>query len=113
VNLKEMEASDMLDVIHYFFEDEVRGLSPELIEVRDGMRRNIYEELYGQKYAYGNAASGDRGLENLDDELGQLPAEPETPINPFSPRTRTYVPPTNFNPDAATPFGDILDAPIN
>lgn len=103
----------MLDVLHYFFEDEISGVSPEHVEVRDHMRKTVYEEFYGRAYAYDKTASGDRGLDGLDDELGGTPFEPEAPINPFSPRTRTYVPATNFNPDAVTPFGDILDAPIN
>jgi hypothetical protein len=34
------------------------------------------------------------------------------PVDPLKGPTKSYVPPTDFNPDSIKPFGDVLDAPL-
>jgi hypothetical protein len=110
-----MEAEEMMDVIHFFFEDEMSGISPEGVQAREALRKSIYEDFYGVPYAH-DPSSQSNGTRNFDEPLDSEPEEAESPVNPFNPRKQAvvpYTPATSFNPDAVTPFGDLLDAPIN
>ena len=125
VNLKEMEASDMLDVIHYLMEEDFHIVSEESMKSRSGIRTSLYMDLYGVKYKY----------EYVDPKKARSPyqhsyvPEDDTPdtslgymdesqaAKPFTPRemkpeTIPYTPATKFDPEAANPFGGILDAPM-
>jgi hypothetical protein len=105
-----MDAAEMVDIIHYYFEDDARYASGEQAEAIGKLRNQLYL-LYGKTYRYGasgsapgrsympKGASVDYGFN--DDGLG-VPSE-----------TKPYVPPTDFNPDSAMPFGSDLDAPLN
>lgn len=103
IDLREMEASDMLDVLHYLFEDDLHVGSAEEADAKDKVRISIYESMYNKTYKFANPKSStdnDYGFDELDD-----------PVN-FSPdiqtETKPYFPPTDFNPDAANPFGGAL-----
>jgi hypothetical protein len=107
IRLEELEARDMLDVIHYLFEDSAIAFSAEHFESRNNVRNIVYPSMYGTPYKYGDKSSngGDYGFDDLDE-----------PVN-FSPdiqtETKPYFPPTDFNPDAANPFGGALrEAPL-
>lgn len=113
-----MPATDMLDVIHYFFEDDANYSTAEQAKARTGMRTQIYENLYNTTYKYGadedtsNMAGGvapTRDFDALDEE------EILDPINPFAKKNKSatpYTPPTQLREDAVNPFGDVLDAPL-
>jgi len=130
IDLANMEGADMLDVLHYYFEQDLVSSSSFESEARVKVRENLYRELYKTEYSYGyllpgnpdtdgdtnnvvklNSASGDR----------QIPfdVEPEdnlSDIEPFSPKRKSvkpFVPATNFNGESEVPFGNILDAPMN
>jgi hypothetical protein len=102
-----MEVSEMLDVIHYLFEDDMRYSSGDEAKAQGKLREELYK-LYGKEYRYGTGSStttyGGRayvpsdGVDDLD----------VTPVNVKKP----YGPPTKFNPESASPFGSVLDAPI-
>jgi hypothetical protein len=116
INLKEMEYSDMLDVIHYFFEEDSTFVSQEHLETREGVRKNIYTQMYDRPYKYfrgksnssaNSYAGGISGAESSDDSFEDI-----TPLDPLKPPTKGYVPPTDFDPSSPKPFGGVLDAPI-
>ena len=107
-----MPATEMLDVLHYFFEDDVNYSTAEQAEAREKTRSSLYQELYNSTYKYttGQGASG-QPVDFDGDEV----SEEEEEINPFTVKAaaKPYVAPTNFDPNAKTPFGKTLDAPMN
>ncbi len=88
----------MLDVVHYFFEEDSRYSSPEEAESISAVRTSLYESLYNQTYRYKIKSNINRG--NSDYSYSD-PNE-----------VKPYIPPTEFDPDSANPFGGVLDAPI-
>jgi hypothetical protein len=118
MSLASMEASDMLDTFHFFFEEDVRYVSEEQTIFMDSFRTNIYREFYKKEYKYASKRSNNAsGLDSLDDPLtsdDQLGREEN--IKVFSPREKVakpYTPPTAMSADDIKPFGSVLDAPIN
>lgn len=113
LNLKEMELPDMLDVLHYLLEEDLRYHSPEEYESTNSVRTYMYENLYGQKYAYKgesitkNQQKGGRSYIDKNASWDSLPDE-------FSVSTevKPYIPPTPVDPDSALPFGGVLDTPL-
>lgn len=118
LRLASMPASDMLDVIHYFFEDDANYASPEQAKARSAMRTMMYRNLYGREYEYahatdetagtpeGNTSSATMDFDSIENEILD-------PSNPFSKKKVTpYSPPTVFNPDSVRPFGTVLDEPL-
>jgi hypothetical protein len=87
-----MEASDMLDTIHYFLDEDTRYSSIEELKMHDIFRKNIFTNLYESTYRYG-----------LPDDSGSYEN---------SSGVKSYIPPTEMNPDSAAPFGDLLDSPL-
>ena len=101
-----MDMAEMLDVIHYYMESDFMVSSAEQAEARDKARSIIYKSLYHYEYRYApktkgfsqtNASGSEENFGDFDPEKGP---------------TKSYVPPTDFNPDSEKPFGDVLDAPI-
>jgi hypothetical protein len=95
-----MDLPDMLDVIHYFYEEDMNYATLEQLQMVDARRVHVFEGLYGRPYVYKsspNSGSSDS-------------------VNQFSPSgsgaTKPYIPPTEFDPDSFNPFGSVLDAPI-
>jgi hypothetical protein len=116
MRLANIEASDMLDVIHYLFEQDVLFVSGEQVAYKDTFRKNLYENLYNSTYKYANKSEldGSYGMDALDAPLAEAPIE-EDKIRVFSPREKTakpYTPPTEVKADDIKPFGSVLDAPI-
>lgn len=119
----------MLDVLHYYFEEDLVYSTQMESESRIFARENIYKNLYNIEYKYGSSKSDSRSdrrdnnvvkLENasgsVDLDYDTEPTEDLSDIKPFNPKRKTvkpYVPPTNFDGEAEIPFGNILDAPIN
>lgn len=91
-----MELSDMLDVIHYFYEEDLNFSTHEQLKMAEKRRVYIYREMYQTEYRY-----------QIEDS-----SESVSPFDPAGGGTKPYVPPTEFNPDSANPFGSVLDAPI-
>jgi hypothetical protein len=119
INLKEMEASDMLDVLHYFFEDDLFYSSVEQADGRDRSREAIYRDFYNSSYAYSTGASSNSasGGVNKNFDNFEFTPEEEEKIVPFDPlqkrkTVKPFIRPTNVNAAADQPFGDMLDGPI-
>jgi hypothetical protein len=98
LSLAEMELSNMLDVVHFLFEEDSRFVSAEEAEGVGALRTSIYRDLYGVRYRYASAKRKTRNLS--EDYYGDLN------------ETKPYIPPTEFDPTTANPYGDLLDAPI-
>jgi hypothetical protein len=113
LQLASMELSDMLDVLHYFFEDDINFSTAEQADAREKTRSSIYEDLYGSSYKYGSNKSV------ADMAYGDTPSTqdfdaPRDEVQPFNPavKPKPYKAPTKFDPDSAVPFGSALDAPL-
>jgi len=50
LRLEEMELSDMLDVIHYFYEEDLNYASVEQAQMTDARRVTLFKQLYGIDY---------------------------------------------------------------
>jgi len=109
LQLGEMEASEMLDVIHVVFEEDYTNVSSaEQVEVKNRIRKVMYREFYDRTYEY----SGKNEYE-VDGPLE--PAVDYSDVKPFDPKAaarKPYIPPTSFNPEAPKPFGKNIDAPL-
>lgn len=124
LELREMEVSDMLDVVHYFFEEDMNYITPEQANSHGQVRQTMYRALYGVEYSYfvasrdgGSKSFGD-GLSTadgsrLDEAEDEFDTAFDTPFNPKSkPPTKSYFPPTELSGNASKPFGGVLDSPM-
>jgi hypothetical protein len=120
-----MEASDMLDVIHYFFEEDMNYHTSEQATFHGQTRQNMYRALYGVEYSYFVASSGNgaksfgEGLSTANGSRLDLPEdgfddEPVVPFNPKGgkPETKPYFPATQLTGIDSNPFGGVLDSPL-
>lgn len=118
LRLASMESSDMLDVLHYFFEEDLNFSTAEQAEAREATRLQLYRDLYDMDYKYASPKTrrGDNGARTADFDIDEEVAVQE-PLRPFDPKNpsgevKPYVPPTRIDENAAKPFGSILDEPL-
>ena len=116
-----MDASDLVDVIHYMFEEDMFVATGEEAEHKSSVRTTLYRDFYDKEYMYkvsssskntygGSSYADGTLLPPLDEEFDTSDIEPFNPNKKSKPKP--YVPPTNFNPDSALPFGKDIDAPL-
>ena len=114
LQLASMEASDMLDVLHYFFEEDLNFSTAEQADAREKSRVMLYENLYNTEYKYATTGQSHVDYDSLpyDDENDQ--DERATPVDSFNPaaKVKPYTAPTRFDPSSSLPFGNVLDAPF-
>ena len=109
LQLSSMEASDMLDVIHVIIEDDLTSSQTgENSEVKDKVRKIFYKEFYEKDYKFSSGTSNF----DLDEPLDSAMDDDVKPFDPKQEKVKPFVPPTDFNADAAKPFGKVLDAPL-
>lgn len=102
----------MVDVLHFYFEEDITATSGEQMEARSEARSVIYRTLYGTNYKYAMSKS-DRGYNSDGSKLpddgfyGDL-----EPFDPSENVVKPYVPPTELIEDSYLPFGKTLDAPL-
>lgn len=107
-----MEASEMVDVIHYLFEEDAsRYSSGEQAEAVSAMRTQLYLS-YGKTYQYAVKGSKSSGKSYIPKGAAADYGFDDDPLAGMSGETKSYIPPTDFNPDSALPFGSDLDAPL-
>lgn len=97
----------MLDVIHYFYEEDLNFSTPDQAKMVEARRVAIYRHLYEVDYKYktqGSVTSSNAGGDFGDDL---------TPFDPSKAPVKPYIPPTEVDADSYSPFGAVLDAPIN
>jgi len=122
IRLESLEASDMLDVLHYLLEDAFDVSSAEQAQARDQIRTTLYKDFYGKTYKYAAKKKNDgfSTASGFDDqefaEENKLSAEEDSDIKPFNPRykepTKPFTPATEVGPDMLDPFGGVLDSPL-
>lgn len=106
----------MVDIIHYYFEEDMNYSTAEQSEARTKTREDLYSKMYGRSYKYSNKTS--QTSRTYTEDYGDITPESNVPnadIQPFNPKkqpTKAYVPPTEFDETAADPFGAILDSPL-
>ena len=112
INLKELEVSDMLDVLHYLFEEDAIVTSEAEFDTKNSVRDVVYESIYNRQFAYSmkkskdfNETNNDYLSEPFDAEGNYIPSKTNY--------VKPYVPPTNFDPDSEDPFaGTLKERPL-
>jgi hypothetical protein len=111
LQLPSMEASDMLDVIHYIFEEDMRYSSGEQAEAVEKSREMLYRQLYDVEYIFSGSyrSSRSNSKQSYDDFDNLQPFDPKKKV------TKPYIPPTQFDPDSGLPMSGngLLEAPLN
>ena len=104
-----MEASEMVDVLHYYFEEDyIVASTVEQARNVTQFRKRLYNTLYGRDYTYGYSENSNNASSFLEDDDYD-----NSDIAPFdvSSVTKPYIPPTE--PMGGTsPFGALLDGPV-
>lgn len=99
----------MTDLLHYFLEEDMRFSTAEEADAVNSYRTQLYL-LYGKTYKYGVSNKNQNGRsyvpKNASNDFGF-----DDPLLDNT-ETKPYVPPTEFNPNSAMPFGSVLDAPL-
>jgi hypothetical protein len=100
----------MLDVLHYLFEEDLLSIpDSDHAKYREGVRQNIYKNMYDKDYKFGiiKRQTTSDGESYPDDDIFIANG------GAASGEVKPYIPPTNFNPDAANPFqGALREAPL-
>jgi len=121
LRILEMGVGDMLDVIHFMFEEDSHYVSEESVKSRSEFRTAIYDSLYGVEYKYKYNAGKQSGnqahmyedasdMDYMSDAESQQAFSPSEIKEPMKPPAQT---PTKFDFDADNPFSGVLDAPMN
>jgi hypothetical protein len=113
LRLPEMDASDMLDVLHFMMETDNHQEKEKAVAQTEA-RNVLYRELYNRTYKYGySEGKSPQDFDALDDPAnGWGDLDDLTPFDPTERRqVKPFVPPTEFDPDSADPFGGLLDGP--
>lgn len=110
-----MPCSDMIDVLHVFFEESFTYATEEHAQRVSAAREAMYQTLYDREYPYAydrgkkNAKFDPENAETFDDWGLDQPEE----VKVFNPqKAKQFVAPTKVNADSPKPFGSILDAPL-
>ena len=110
VKLAEMDAADMLDVIHFLYEEDMAYSTREEQQYADHRRVAIWNSMYKMPYKYSATQ------ENADIFNTAMQEDGDIDFTPFSASrsnsVKPYFPPTDFSADDGDPFGGVLDAPI-
>lgn len=117
LDLRTMPANDMVDVLHYLFEDDLSASTAEQAEARSKARVTIYRDLYGYEYKY--VVDTGMGSSHPDYNSAEYGApeesQEEEAIVPFSPvkkPVKPFISATPVNAASSKPFGKVLDEPM-
>jgi hypothetical protein len=112
LKLETLNAVDLLDVLHYYFESDNTYTSKEQADGITSLRKSLYG-LYGQTYSYGTkASSASSGRSYVSSDAG-FDFDDPVPFDPTKAETKPFVPATTFNPESSNPFNGLLDSPVN
>jgi len=110
-----MEMSDMLDVLHYYMEEDYNFSASEQVEAKSKIRKTIYKNFYDREYKFGNDSKPDYSNISADGtDIGDplVPFDSSEPEDPLKGPTKSYVPAMEPNVNLVKPFGDLLDSPL-
>lgn len=104
----------MLDVIHFYLEEDFAPQSQEAIKIRSISRESLYDSLYGVTYQFPVKDGKTSKVRSFDVEDLPFDDEEDGPVTPFNPKNavKPYFPPTPVSPSSPLPFGDVVDAPL-
>lgn len=85
----------MLDVIHYYYEEDMNYSTVEQAQMSEARRIHVFEDLYEETYKY---KSGKSTSSYKISEDGMV--------------SKPYIPPTSIDETSPMPFGDVLDSPL-
>lgn len=123
VVLADMEVSDMLDVLHYMFEEDNSFADEQSFLAKSKLRSMIFRDMYNIKYKYEyeppkkSAPAQPSYGTDLEDEYEWGTMEEDEALQPFNPRDQSMErkppaqAPTEFDIDAENPFPG-LEAPM-
>lgn len=77
----------MLDVIHYFFEDDLTPRWEQDAEVKSRVRSVLYREMYKREYTYGVSDEYARHSDWDTPSSSMYDAPPDGSIKPYIPPT--------------------------
>ena len=111
----------MLDVIHFYFEEDNFYVSPEAVESRSKLREVLYKQWFDQDYKYKietkkKSTPGSRLPDDFEPLSNDDVLSDEEAAKPFNPRemaTKPYIEPTSPDLSSDSPFGDILGSPMS
>jgi len=119
VNLGALDSSDMFDVVHFMFEEDVlSSRSKEELDVKDNLRGTLYRDFYEREYKY---ATDGTGISNigapLDEDFEDDADVPPVPIDPAGEnaraiKPRSFIPATRVDERSKLPFGTGIDPPL-
>lgn len=92
----------MLDVVHYFFEQDNEYSSQATAETRSSVRTNMYRVFYNKEYTYGIQTESDSNGNSEDNFSGLTPVDP---LN--NGMTKKFIPATDIDD-----LSSILDGPL-
>lgn len=107
----------MLDVLHFYFEEDNTHASEESMKSQSALRVAVYK-MYGQVYQYEYKGKQPKSPADYGYEPENATGSPydttvaDKPFDPKTEPTKAYTPATDFDPEAAKPFGGVLDAPM-
>lgn len=114
VRLAELNSSDMLDVIHYMFEDDTGYASAEQAEAKSTIRELLWRDVYNSTYKYATPKS--RGTNTGSERLADFDI-PDTVQHDIKQRpakdkqaTKPYIRPTELSEEA---LSQVLQPPLN
>jgi hypothetical protein len=121
-----MESDDMLDVLHYMFEEDMHVSTLEEVQSISKAREIIYKDLYNREYKYSITVDSSAPSDNFDGMMSasggefypEEDAQGNTSIIPFDPNkpvgsvTKKFIPATNVREDLSQPFGVDVDEPL-
>lgn len=117
LQLTSMEASEMLDVIHYLFEEDIRFGTAEESDAVTQTREVIYSQWYGYPYIFAGQRSGNAKYTNKYGNTASASSD-DFDLKPFDPNmkhpTKPYIPPTEFDADSGMPLSGsgLLEPPM-
>lgn len=83
VSLGDLPSYDMLDVLHYMYEEDMTPTWEHESEFKDSIRSTIYRELYDTQYSLAN-----NDVMHANADLSDYGGEPTGTVKP-------YISPTN------------------
>ena len=103
----------MIDVLHYFFEEDLYHSTKEQGESRDKVRFSMYKELYDIDYTYAVFEEKSYRTYKDFDDVASADTERASKVQAFDAPIKPFVPPTKVDADSSMPFGSIIDAPLS
>lgn len=103
----------MLDVIHFFLEEDTQHATKEEADARSSARDVIYQDFYGHSYKYSTSGTTSSRSAQGTYDFGEPENETVVPFDPLKGPTKSFVRATPVNASMTKPFGEALDEPLS